>query len=171
VGIAPLTPLPGVCVRDLVPEDEPALQAVFAAVDDQALPADVQSLYYVAPEGVSPDGKELLVIVRDGVVIGAIDAVPGHPRPDAVAVGLFLVAPAHRRQGVGTAVARALLDLCRDRGVRSVTATVPVGRDPGARFLTALGFDLDNPDMVGVGSANRNIAGSDSPVLRGHRSL
>jgi GNAT superfamily N-acetyltransferase len=179
MGVAPLTPMPGVLVRELAPEDEPALQAVFAAAGDylvaatgdQAFPGDVQSLYYVAPEGVSPEVKEILVIVRDGAVIGAIDAIPGHPGPDALAIGLFVLAPAHRRQGVGTAVARALLGTCRDRGIRRVSATTPVGWEPGARFLAALGFDLDNSDQPGFGSANRNIPGTESRVVRAYRSL
>ena len=146
------------------PVDERGLQSVFGAAEDyfvaltgsQALPGDVQSLFFVAPEGVSPADKLLLVVEHHGAVVGVVDAVPGHPEPDDWAIGLFLIAPAHRRTGVGSAVARALIDHARERGISRVTAATPSGWAPGAAFLAHLGFALGELADSVAGNANRN---------------
>ena len=154
---------PGVRLREIAPDDEPALQAVFAAAEDwfvaltgdHALPGDVQSLFWSAPEGVSPADKVLLVVEHDGEVAGVVDLVPGHPEPGACSVGLFLLAPAHRGRGVGTAAARSLLDLAGRRGISRVTVAVPAGWDASATFLSGLGFTLGDPFTRGPASMVR----------------
>src|SRR4051812_28938289 len=81
---------PGLRVRELEARDEPAVSDVFTASEDyfvaltgdRALSGDVQSLFYAAPEGVSPDAKLLLVAELDCETVGVIDVVPGHPGPD-----------------------------------------------------------------------------------------
>jgi GNAT superfamily N-acetyltransferase len=137
-----------------------------ALTGDHALPCDVQSLFYAAPEGLSPDVKELLVIERDGEVVGVIDAIPGHPEPDALAVGLFVIAPSHRRAGVGSTVARALLELCRVQGMHRITATSPAGWEPGVNFLQRLGFLLSDPLDPGTGRGNRNVVRTESSIVK-----
>jgi GNAT superfamily N-acetyltransferase len=162
----------GLRVRELEAADGSAVSGVFAAAADYfvavtggpALDGDVQSLFYAAPEGVSPDAKVLLVAEVDGEVIAVVDVVPGHPAPDAVAVGLFLLTPAARGRGVGSRIARALLDAARDRGFRRITATTAAGWAPGTGFLTRLGFDLDDT-AAAAGSGNRVVAAAERPLV------
>ncbi|MFJ9816324.1 GNAT family N-acetyltransferase [Streptomyces sp. NPDC101151] len=138
-----------VVVREPGPADEVPLQTLFEECEDWFVaatglpsgPGDVQSLFYSLPEGANPDDKVLLVLERDGVVAGLVDAVRDHPEPGAVAVGLFLLAPWARRRGLGRALAESLL--ARAGEVPVVTATVPAGWRSGECFLERLGFALD----------------------------
>ncbi|MEU1403611.1 GNAT family N-acetyltransferase [Streptomyces sp. NPDC005728] len=138
-----------VVVREPGPADEVPLLTLFGECEDWFVavtglpsgPGDVQSLFYALPEGASPDDKVLLVLERDGVVAGLVDAVRDHPEPGAVAVGLFLLAPWARGRGLGRALAESLL--ARAGQVPLVTAAVPAGWRSGERFLERLGFALD----------------------------
>ncbi|MFE9447649.1 GNAT family N-acetyltransferase [Streptomyces sp. NPDC006739] len=138
-----------VVVREPGPADEAPLLALFEECEDWFVaatglpsgPGDVQSLFYSLPEGASPDDKVLLVVERDGVVTGLLDAVRNHPEPGSVAVGMFLLAPWARGRGLGRAVAEFLLARAEDTSL--VTATVPPGWRSGERFLERLGFTLE----------------------------
>ncbi|RAJ63169.1 RimJ/RimL family protein N-acetyltransferase [Streptomyces sp. PsTaAH-130] len=159
-----------VVVRELAPADEAPLIRLFEECEDWFLaatglpsaPGDVQSLYYGLPEGAHPENKVLLVLERDGVVAGVVDAVREHPEPGAIAVGLFLLAPWARGRGLGHRLARSLLARAGDPPL--VTATVPPGWHPGERFLERLGFSLD-PEP-GPGSANRRQGPREAEVRR-----
>ncbi|WP_158564284.1 GNAT family N-acetyltransferase [Jiangella anatolica] len=141
---------PIVVREQLEPEDEPGVLELFAACDDwfEAVngtpsgPGDVQSLFYALPEGASFEDKRLFT-VRDGdKIVGLIDAVLGFPHRTAAAVGLFLIAPSHRRRGLGAAVAAVLLREARESGLDTVTATAHDAWPPGQAFLAALGFTV-----------------------------
>lgn len=169
-----VAPRPDVRVREIEPADEPALQAVFAAAGDwfvaltgdHAHPGDVQSLFWSAPEGVPPEDKLLLVVEHDGEVAGIVDAVPGFPAADDCSIGVFLLSPAHRRRGVGTVVARALLDAAGERGITRVTVAVPQGWEPGVKFLSHLGFTIGEPFDPRTGHGNLVIHRGQSVMVR-----
>ncbi|MEU6254071.1 GNAT family N-acetyltransferase [Streptomyces sp. NPDC047043] len=147
-------------VREMRPEDEPAVAALFAACEDYfvaatgnpALPGDVQSLYYALPEGADFDQKRLLVMCRGADVVGLVDVVDRHPDVESCAVGAFLVAPEARREGIGSGVARRLIAEAAGRGMRRVTATVPRGWEPGLGFLRSLGFEIGAPESEAEGT-------------------
>lgn len=159
-----------VLVREPAPADEAPLIRLFEECEDWFLaatglpsaPGDVQSLYYALPEGAHLDDKVLLVMERDGVVAGVVDAVRDHPEPGAVAVGLFLLAPWARGRGLGRALAETLLTRAGDTPL--VTATVPPGWRPGERFLERLGFTL-SPEPRPNG-ANRRTGPREGGVRR-----
>lgn len=150
-------------VRDAEPADEPAVLALFEACGDwftaatglPSGPGDLQSLFYALPEGADPDGKRILLAEAGGAVVGVVDVVLHHPRPDTAAVGLFLVAPEARRTGLGTRLAGLLLERAADEGIRRVTATVPVGQPAGEAFVTALGGTLSAAAPVPAEVGNR----------------
>ncbi|MFF7749980.1 GNAT family N-acetyltransferase [Streptomyces sp. NPDC007971] len=161
-----------VMVREPSPADEAPLLALFEECEDWFVaatglpsgPGDVQSLFYSLPRGASPEDKVLLVLERDGVVAGLVDAVRDHPEPGAVAVGLFLLAPWARGRGLGRALAEGLL--ARAGEVSLVTATVPAGWHSGARFLERLGFALDAAAPASTEVANRRAAPGEAGVRR-----
>lgn len=137
-----------VSVREQIePDDEPGLLALFAECEDwfqtvagsPTAPGDVQSLFYSLPEGSTVDDKRLFTVRHDGEIIGLVDAVVGYPHHDACAVGFFLISPRFRRRGVGTTVARTLVDEARALGFREVTAPASEAWPPSTAFLTALG--------------------------------
>ncbi|WP_162606050.1 GNAT family N-acetyltransferase [Jiangella aurantiaca] len=166
-----------IVVREQIePDDEPGILELFAACDDwfeavngtPSAPGDVQSLFYALPEGASFEDKRLFTI-RDGdKIVGLIDAVLGFPHRGAAAVGLFLIAPSHRRRGLGTAVANVLLTEAREGGLDTVTASAHDTWPTGQAFLRALGFTIGPPAEP---SGNRVSASGEAPVRRASLSI
>ncbi|MGW2636139.1 GNAT family N-acetyltransferase [Streptomyces sp. NPDC001348] len=161
-----------VVVREPVPADEGPLLDLFEACEDwfvaatglPSAPGDVQSLFYALPEGARPEDKVLLVVERDGVVTGLVDAVLDHPEPGVVSVGMFLLAPWARGRGLGRAVAGSLLE--RAEGVTRVRATVAPGWRAGEGFLRRLGFVLEEESAVGAEVGNRRAGPRERSVRR-----
>jgi GNAT superfamily N-acetyltransferase len=164
--------LPGLnaVVRDLEPKDEPGVLTLLDACEDwftaalgqPAGPGDVQSLYYSLPEGADFEDKRIIVVMDGTRVVGLVDAVLHHPSPDACSVGVFLLHPGCRRQGLGRALAGLLMEEAAGQGIASVVTTVTEGWRPGRAFLAALGFDFD-PEPRAPGG-NRNPGPSERPV-------
>ncbi|MDQ4103297.1 MAG: GNAT family N-acetyltransferase [Actinomycetota bacterium] len=170
-------------VREFVPADEPAVADLFQASADWfetatgSLPSDgdVQSLFYSLPEGADPKGKRVLVVVEGShefEVVGLVEAVVGHPGPTGCAVGLFLIRTDRRRQGLGAAVANALLEQAADDGVAVVTATNTLGWTPGEAFLRSMGFELSEQELErGDVVGNRSVGPRERPVIGARLSL
>jgi len=166
-----------IAIRDLVPEDERDVNAVFdasqdwftAATGQPAGPGDVQSLFYALPEGAAFEDKRLLVITADEQVVGVVDAVLHHPEPGTCSVGLFLLHPAHRRRGLGRRTASALLAELTAHGFTQVSASSAAPWPPGRAFLTTLGFHLHDPRPPST--ANRNPGPSERPIHPAHLHL
>ncbi|MEU5533248.1 GNAT family N-acetyltransferase [Streptomyces sp. NPDC020362] len=160
-----------VVVREPSPSDEAPLLTLFEECEDWFVaatglpsgPGDVQSLFYSLPPGARPEDKVLLVLERDGVVAGLVDAVRDHPGPGAVAVGLFLLAPWARGRGLGRALAEGLLTRAGETSL--VTATVPAGWPSGARFLERLGFTLDPAAPAPTEAGNRRAGPREGAML------
>lgn len=162
--------------EQIEPDDEPGLLELFAACDDwfeattggPSGPGDVQSLFYVLPEGRSFEDKRLFTI-RDGdTIVGLIDAVLGHPHSRAAAVGTFLVAPSHRGHGLGTAVASTLLAEARAAGLEEVTAAAHDTWPGGQAFLRTLGFTIG---PVTERTVNAARSPGEAPVRRASLTL
>lgn len=166
-----------IVVREQIePEDEAAILDLFDQCDDYfeaatggpSAPGDVQSLFYALPDGASFDDKRLFT-VRDGDrIIGLIDAVMRHPTVTSCAIGLFLVAPSHRRQGIGTAVAGVLIDELRELGVRQVTASAMDQVPSGPSFLTSLGFSIGDQS---ASTSNRRMWAGEATARRATLTL
>jgi GNAT superfamily N-acetyltransferase len=163
-------------VREAGPGDEPGVLALFeasteyfeAATGLPSGPADLQSLYYSLPPGADWQDKRILVVTGDGdgPVVGIIDAVLRFPRPDACAVGLFLLHPSLWGTGTGRAVATALLERTAASGTARVTATVPADWERGRRFLSAFSFHFTGPAPHGPTTANRTTGPREPAVER-----
>lgn len=153
----------GGAIRDLEPEDEAEVLALFDAAEDwfiaatmqPAAPAEVQSLYYSLPEGAQFDDKVLLVVTVEDSIAAVVDAVLRHPSASECCVGLFLVHPAYRRIGLGRLAASLLMAELAKRGYTAVTASLPDGWQPGRAFLEALGFEFGAPRRPDA--MNRNL--------------
>ncbi|WP_190158212.1 GNAT family N-acetyltransferase [Streptomyces litmocidini] len=158
-------------IRDLEPADEQDVLALFDAAEDwftaatggPAAPGDVQSLYYGLPEGAAFEDKALLVVTVDGRIVGVIDAVLRHPTAGACSLGLFLVHPAFRRQGLGRLVASALLRELAGQDCTHVAASVAEGWQPGTGFLADLGFSFEAPRIPT--NTHRNPGPGERPVV------
>lgn len=158
-------------IRDLMPEDEAEVLALFdaaeewfiAATGQPAAPGDVQSLYYTLPEGAQFDDKVLLVITASNRIVGVVDAVLHHPAAEDCAVGLFLIHPAWQHTGLGLLTANALFSDLAARGFSGVTASLTEGWEPGRAFLERLGFAFDPPRTPDA--MNRNLGPAERSVI------
>ncbi|WP_298328222.1 GNAT family N-acetyltransferase [Haloactinopolyspora sp.] len=140
--------------EQIEPADEPGLLDLFRSCNDwfEAVTGgpsgngDVQGLFYSLPEGARFEDKRLFTL-RDGErIVGFIDVVLGYPHRRACSIGTFLLAPSHRRAGIGTAVSRVLLEEARHAGIDEVIASADDRWPQGIAFLRSLGFTTDEPD-------------------------
>lgn len=166
-------------IRELQPGDEGQVLELMKASEDYfvsatgmpAAPGDAQSLYYSLPAGAAWEDKLLLVAVSGDRTIAVIDVVQRYPGPADYSVGLFLIHPDVRRQGIGTALCAALLDQARWEHARRITATTPAGWEPGEEFLRKQGFTLEESDAIRQVVGNRSAGPHERPVIRACLSL
>jgi GNAT superfamily N-acetyltransferase len=135
-------------------------------------PAEAQSAFLSGLEQVGPDDKYLVGAFRhqaerteaertgitqaqgddsdneaaDLRLVGVLDSIRGYPKPGWWTVGLLLVTPTARRQGVGSRLLRALERECIRWGAVGLRVqATPAGDTACARFLAAQGFQLHGP--------------------------
>jgi putative acetyltransferase len=125
-------------------EDEAAIRAVHCA----AFPTDTEARL-VDRLRTGGHARVSLVAEEDGVVVGHIVFSPvlvGAPPARCEGLGLAPVAvlPAHQRQGVGSALTRAGLAVCRQEGIAFVVVLGHPGYYPRFGFQPASAAGLDN---------------------------
>jgi ribosomal protein S18 acetylase RimI-like enzyme len=101
----------------------PERLAAILASDDKCVLAAIDEL----------DNIVGMVLVADGDV-SAVAAVP------ALHINHLLVAPKHRRRGIGRALLAATVHLADQRGIEHVVATAVAGSRDANRYLARLGF-------------------------------
>ena len=106
---------------------------------------DLQSLFYLLPDGADMDIKHLYVIELDGIVIGLIDALMGWPMSTVITLGTFLIHPRFQRQGIAARTLEIGSRRARDMGYDTIGAACPHGWSPGESFLSASGFTRQPP--------------------------
>jgi RimJ/RimL family protein N-acetyltransferase len=83
----------------------------------------------------------LLVALRDGAVVGRLDAARDlHPAAAHVAEIGIVVARDARRQGVGTALLEAVRAWCREVGIRRLELHVFPDNEASLHFFRGHGF-------------------------------
>ena len=92
------------------------------------------------PPRCTPEQKHYVALWKDGAPQMVLDLVEGWPRPRTLFVGLFVIAPDLRRQGMGRTVTAALLKAAKGAGFdRARLACLPA--NPGGHaFWEAVGF-------------------------------
>lgn len=79
----------------------------------------------------------------------------------------FYIQPERRRQGLGTALARQVLDFLREQGAKRLEVFVPVHNRPALFFWQALGFSVDAYHLSGRSDAVPCAAESQEGAGRG----
>jgi GNAT superfamily N-acetyltransferase len=140
-------------VRTAVPDDAPALAAVWrelfasasghAAARSSATPDPDRVRGRLADLAADP-GRRVLVAEVDGVVVGAVHAVLDHLTPLDEATALRLsylhVLQEHRRRGVGHALLAAAADWAQSVGAEQVVVDSHPGQRDTQRFLARVGL-------------------------------
>ena len=130
-------------LREMAPNEGRDLQALFVRCADffeisQGGPPErgqAQDQFSSLPPGASHIDKAVLAIVdEDGTMIGAVDFVYGWPDGMTIMLGLLLLEPDARRQGIGSQVLEGLLGMWRAEGFQRVRIGVVAGNVSGRRF-------------------------------------
>jgi len=141
-------------VRPATEDDVTSLVALVQTIDTSTGPVSGKPLQDSTAEHLAGRFREILrqadrtlLIAADddaGIVVGMLAA-----RPDEVgAIDLtpvlhvthLMVAPGHRRRGIGRSLLAAAVHLADDAGVEHVLATAAAGSREGNRYLARIGF-------------------------------
>ena len=89
-------------------------------------------------------GRTIVAVDDDGSVVGSANTHPNHPGPGAhVANAGFVVHPARRREGIGLALGRYVLEQARADGYRAMQFNAVVETNtPAIRLWRTLGFEV-----------------------------
>lgn len=120
-------------VRPFVPNDIPAI----ATIVRESLRENYPTSLYIDLHGWWRDG--FLVADLQGHPVGFLAAVissDGQAR-----ILMFAVTTRFRRQGIGTHMMNAFLQVCAMRGLRRVELEVRVSNDEAIRFYKRYGFE------------------------------
>ncbi|NHA69026.1 GNAT family N-acetyltransferase [Phycicoccus flavus] len=138
--------------RGRVPEE------VLAAFEPEPFARAWRESLTAPPEGV----HRLLVACAGPQVVGAAATGPSQD-PDAGGawgeLGLLAVHPEARRQGHGSRLVNASVDLLRDAGAEAVAVWLPADADETRAFLAASGFAPD-------GALRERVVGPGGETLR-----
>ncbi|HEX2188829.1 MAG TPA: GNAT family N-acetyltransferase [Longimicrobiaceae bacterium] len=144
----PFPPTPRVELRLLGPDDAPELQRVFAAAGDYFLgvtgrpepDADAAERELRGSVAASGRGVALVTLRETGEAVGALGWWAGNPQPDVALLGMLLVVPERRREGLAREALGALEGWLAARGVRRLRTGVAMRDRRAGEVLPALGF-------------------------------
>lgn len=146
------------CVRPAVPDDLPAVAAIYgpyverSVVSFETTPPDAAT-WRERFDGVTGRGLPFLVADIGGAVVGYAYAGPWKEREayrHTVENAVYL-APDARGRGVGRVLLDALLAACTEAGVRQVIAVIADTGDPASVRLHARCGFLEVGRLEGVG--------------------
>ncbi len=146
--------------------DASALQALFEACPDYYLlgtggpptPNAADEMYVELPPGKTLDDKFLLGLFDDaGCLHGVIDLIRDFPDTGRWYLGLFLLRPTWRSQGLGARVHEALLGWVRALGAQTLRLGVVERNWAAGRFWSRLGYQPIATTHTVVGTQDNQV--------------
>ena len=143
--------LPGYTVRRLKPGDAVILQQLFDRCPDYAeivegeevSPAAAEELFQSLPPGGSLSNKLVAGIFHPrGEIDGVLEVMKHYPEENIWWIGLLLLVPDTRNQGVGRSLLEAFMDFARANGGKAIMLGVVEDNRSAYRFWTQNGFGL-----------------------------
>jgi GNAT superfamily N-acetyltransferase len=160
-------------VRVLTPEEAPRLQTVYeGAVDYFRVLTDADE---VSPDtalvelrqcAAQPGRAAAVVSLADGTDVGALGWWAGRPAAEVALLGMVVVLPSHRGQGIAHEVLEALQRWLAEQGVTQLRTAIPYRRSAKVRdLLEALGFvPMSIAEHTRMGMAGAGIALWEKPL-------
>jgi len=136
-------------VRRLQPEDAGRLQALFDRCADYALivdgepfsPTAGEDVFHSGPPGKALDDKFVFGLVDvGGDIVGLLEGMRDYPEEGIWWIGLLLLAPEVRGQGVGRKLVERFIEYARSQGAESLMLGVVVQNRAARRFWEQVEF-------------------------------
>ena len=152
-----LVPPERLTVRPIRPSDNDALLDLFERMSDRSRrrrflstkpSLSTRELAYFTE--VDHRRHEALVAVAPGGCLAGVARYACAPGDDAEADVAFAVADDWQGQGIGTGLARRLIEHARQNGIARLTASTLADNRPAHRLLRGLGFTVHGADSGGV---------------------
>jgi GNAT superfamily N-acetyltransferase len=149
-----LTPpfeIPGYQVSLLGPETLPALQGLLERCADYSLlvtgekpgATAAQSMLADCPPGRASEDKAIIGIFdAEDNLLGALDAIRDYPGEDCWWVGLLLIEPLQRNQGLGRRFYQAFEQWVSQLGAKGICLGVVEENEKAYQFWLSLGFEM-----------------------------
>ena len=102
----------------------------------------------------------VLTLAETGEDVGAAGWWAGNPAPDRALLGMLMVAPAHRRQGLAREALQAVEVWLAGQGIRGLRTAFPRRRLPVHAVVRALGFtemSIREHALLGLGGAGISL--------------
>ena len=134
----------------LTPDDVPDVQALLERSADYSElvmglppgPAEAQSLYIDLPEGKGYEDKLLLgVFTTERRLVGVFDAIRDYPELGEWWIGLLLLEPKQRSQGLGERTYQVFERWAGTHGAQGIRLAVLEQNTRAERFWRRLGFE------------------------------
>lgn len=142
---------PGYAMRSLTIADVSDVQALFDQCADffvmtdgaPAAPNAAQAEFADVPEGKTPDDVRAFGLIdHSDRLVGTIIGVQGYPDAQTGWIGLMLLAPDQRQQGLGTVFYQAFEQWAAAQGYVYLSLCAIAPNTAGRRFWQQQGFDL-----------------------------
>jgi GNAT superfamily N-acetyltransferase len=105
-------------------------------------PEEAVGLLRDLPPGSRREDKRVYGFKKGDALIGVLDAVSGYPRESVCFIGLFLLLPQERGQGLGRAILEAFARSAGEAGFEELMLGVVEENQDGLRFWESCGFSL-----------------------------
>jgi GNAT superfamily N-acetyltransferase len=133
----------------LSPADAPAILDLYARCADYfllqdgelAVMSDADELFTDVPPPKRPEDQYVLGFRREGRLDAVAALLPHHPQPGDWYLGLLLVTPDLRSQGVGREMYESIEQWSVSRGAQRMLLAVLEENAPAYRFWRSLGFE------------------------------
>jgi GNAT superfamily N-acetyltransferase len=157
----------------LRPGNEALLQLVFELAGDYFL--RLKGTRHPDPDAAERElaacaatpGREvaLLTLLESGEPIGALGWWRGNPAPEVTLLGMLLIVPEHRGQGVGREAVRGLEGWLARQQIQRLRTAVPAMAFQEHKLLRALGFEqLSIREHTELGLAGTHLALFEKPI-------
>lgn len=105
-------------------------------------PAEALGLLHDLPPGKTTDDKLALGIrTEKGELIGVLDLVDGYPQDSVCFIGLLLLRPDYRGNGLGCQIMRCVAHWAARQGFKALMLGVVEENQVGIRFWESCGFE------------------------------
>ncbi len=154
--------IPGFATRVIRREDLPDLQQLLERCADYSIMASgsppasnaAVRLLEECPDGKTADDKLVLGIYNtQNDIVGVLDAISDYPEPGAWWLGLLLIDPAYRNQGLGRQVYLAFEAMVIQLRGSGICLGVVEENEKAFRFWRSLGFEVyarQLPRQIGI---------------------